>query len=81
MLDIPVPRKIHVSKRRVGGGKDAQATERKRVKKNESGRRETAMMANALGIIGKHLEMVKPIKREILIGLVDRGEGFVSLCG
>ena len=81
MLDIPVPRKKYLSKRRVGGGNDAQAKERKRTKKNECGRRETARMTDALEIIGKHLGMVKPFKREILVGLVDRGEESISSHG
>ena len=63
------------------GGDDPQSKERKRAKKNESGRRETARMAAALETIGKHFGMQKATKREILVRLVDGGELHVSSCG
>jgi len=81
MLGIQIARKRYLSKRGVGGGNDPQTKERKRVKKNESGRRETARMAAALGEIGKHFWMEKPTKRDILVRLVDGGELHVSLRG
>jgi len=54
--------------------------EKKRTKKNESGRRETATMANVTKIIAKHFGMVKATRLEILVRLVEEGERFVSSC-
>jgi len=75
LLGILIPPKKLVPKKRAAGSLDPRTkAERKRMKKNESGKEQTKRMGRAMGIVEKHFGMQKANKREILARLVEEGK-------
>lgn len=74
ILGIPIPPKKLVPKRgAMIRGDPRSNAERKRTKKNESGRRETERTGAAMSAIAEHFGTEGASRREILARLVEEG--------
>lgn len=75
MLGILVPPKKLAPKKQTKVCLDSHTkAERKKMRKNESGKEDTRRMRNAMKLIEKHFGMQKANKCEILARLVEEGE-------